>query len=116
MVLSAGFLKLWVEFKTAQEVSIHFSSVLGRQSFRRFLNRDFFRFPARGGFGAGNRGVGVDIRHMAIELLADFVGGDIDLSAIDFLQDRAIILGAHDYAPFSTGALTRLPHSVHEPS
>src|SRR5262245_62903134 len=81
---------------------------------RRFLNRARLRLLARRSVGARDARAGIDIRNRAVVDDAELVGLDRHRPARQLLLATRIVLGLH-YG-FSTGAPTRLPHSVHEPS
>src|SRR5262245_63210869 len=81
---------------------------------RRFLNRARLGLLARRSVGARKARAGIDIRNRAVVDVAELVGLDRDLPPRQLLLAAGVIFGLH-YG-FSTGAPTRLPHSVHEPS
>src|SRR6202171_6379865 len=72
------------------------------------------------GHDAGQRSAGRYVVSLGVPLLAQLVNCEIHLPAVDVDLALAIVFGFHtwlaDFAtPFSTGAPTRLPHSVQEP-
>src|SRR5260221_5589101 len=74
-----------------------------------------FGFLARRGLGAREPRAGVDIVDRAVIHVAELVRFDLDRPARELEPPAFVAFGLHDYG-FSTGAPTKLPHSVHEPS
>ena len=74
------------------------------------------RLAARA-LGAGEAGAGAAALDLADEAPVQPVGNDHHRPAGELLPAALIAFGAHGaQPPRSTGAPTRLPHSVHEPS
>src|SRR5688572_25858649 len=84
------------------------------QIFLRLLERDALGVFAGRALGARKSRAGVDVVYRAVVLVTEAVRDDVDGPGVDRLVALCVIFGFH-YG-FSTGARTRLPHSVQEPS
>ena len=70
------------------------------------------RYAPAGTLPRGEAGARGEVGDRAVIHVAQLVGFDRHLPAADLLLAAGVVLGLH----FSTGAPTRLPHSVHDPS
>src|SRR4051812_10318769 len=90
----------------------HFEAARLLQVARRLFERTRFGFLARRPVGAREPRAGVDVGDRAVVDVAQLVGLDRHRPAGDLLLPARVLFRLH----FSTGAPTRFPHSVHEPS
>ena len=86
----------------------------------RLLERYTFGVFTRCTLGARKTRAGVDVVYRAVVGITHSIRDEVDGPGVDRLVAFRVLFRSHSPLPirygFSTGAPTRLPHSVHEPS